>query len=117
MRSGPICVVFGKRKTGRLFIKRLEVWVHTRNGWRSKNINSIPKKDQPRIKKRLKERKVWPWPKEGHQLHLVKQAKLRAATGYTNWSMGPLPTIEMDDNTDTETDEDNDDECNEDDEV
>ena len=116
MKTGPLCPVFGRRANGSIFIKRMEVWVHTKKGWRTKRADKIPKKSMAVFKQRIRQRKVWPWPHDEFQLQAVKKAKLRAATGYDNWTMGAVPAVEMADNDETDYDE-SDEICNEEDEV
>ena len=104
MRTGPIAPVFGRRENGRLFLKFLGVWVYTRTGWKTKTADQVPKKDKARIRRRLRERKVWPWPTDVRLLRLLKVERLKAATGYQNWTMGSLPRIEPATDSDKETD-------------
>ena len=119
VRTGPIAPVFGRRENGRLFIKYLGVWIWTRNGWRSRTADQVPPRDKARIRRRLRERKVWPWPTDVRLLRLLKVERLKAATGYENWTMGALPRIEPATVSDKESDtsDASDEENNEEDEV
>ena len=103
MKTGPITPIFARRRNGGLYIKRLDVWIWTRTGWRAKKLEQIPKKDKSRFNQRIREGAVWPWPTDDRALCLLKAKKLRRATGYEQWTMGALPKFEQE--SDNETDE------------
>ena len=94
MKTGPLCCVFGSRKNGNLFIKKIQVWVSTRKGWCLRDVDSLPRSVTYR---RKKEAKVWPWPYESElKLSLLKQAKFKAALAYKGYTLGPDPEVEED---------------------